>query len=81
MDFIIGAIGALFVLAVLVGGVVIGWKLKEYDVKRSAPVTAEVLTPAQKRAIEDQQAAWQQVYDYNVETAYGMNRQRHESEG
>ena len=82
MDFIIGALGALFVLAVLVAGVVIGWKLKTEDIKRCAPpVTAEELTPAQKRAIKDQQDAWQQVYDYNVETAYGLNRQRHESEG
>lgn len=76
MDFIIGAFGALLVLAVLAGGVVIGWKLKAYDAKRNAPVTAEVLSPEKKRALEDQQEAWQQLHDYNVETAYGLNRQR-----
>lgn len=81
MEFIIGAIGALVILALLFGGVVIGWKLKAYEVQHTQRVTAETLTESQKKMIRDQQEAWQQIHDYNVETAYGLNRHRPESEG
>ena len=80
MEFIIGAFGALLVLATLASGVVIGWKLHERDTKRNQRVTAEALTESQKRLLKEQQEAWDQLHNYNPETAYGMNRQRQEGE-
>ena len=81
MEFLIGAFGALFILATLAGGVVIGWKMHERDDKRTQRVTAEALTESQKRFLREQQEAIDLLHNYNPETAYGMNRQRQEGEG
>lgn len=81
MEFIFGFVGAVVAMSICLVCTVFGWWLREKAYEKEAPVTAEELTPEQKRAIKDQQEAWQQIHDYNVETAYGLNRQRHESEG
>lgn len=74
MEFAIGFAGMLVCLFLLVGGVVVGWKLKVADDKRTQRVTAEALTDKQKRALLEEQEAWRELHNYNVETAYDLPR-------
>ena len=74
MEFAIGFAGMLVCLFLLVGGVVVGWKLKVADVRRTQRVTAAALTDEQKRALREEQEAWRELHNYNVETAYDLPR-------
>lgn len=74
MEFAIGFAGMLVCLFLLVGGVVVGWKLKVADERRTQRVTAAALTDEQKRALREEQEAWRELHNYNVETAYDLPR-------
>ena len=74
MEFVIGFAGMLVCTLLLVGGVAIGWKLKAADDKRTQRVTSEALTEKQKRALLEEQEAWRELHNYNVETAYDLPR-------
>ena len=72
MEFVIGFGGALVCLLVMIGGVAIGWHMKVLDEKRAQRVTAEELSEKQKRMLAEEQEAWRELYNYNVETAYDL---------
>lgn len=74
MEFVIGFSGMLVCLFLLVGGIVVGWKLKVADERRTQRVTAAALTDEQKRALREEQEAWRELHNYNVETAYDLPR-------
>ena len=75
MEFVIGFAGMLLCLLLLCGGGVIGWKLKVADLNRTQRVTAEQLTEKQRQQLIEEQQAWQELHNYNVETAYAIPRQ------
>lgn len=68
MEMIYGALGALFVVALLALGVFVGWKARGhfYGAKAKDP-TAEEL-----KRIEAEQAAFHQLQNYNADVAYGI---------
>jgi len=69
MEFVIGALGAVLVLALFALGVLAGWKAHA----RFARV-APVKEPEDKelKRLAAQQEAFRKVQSYSVETAYGM---------
>ena len=73
MEFLIGALGAILIIALFAAGVLLGWKLKAADVKRSKYET-DPLTEQEARRLKDEQEAFSMIQNYNVEDAYGMNR-------
>lgn len=75
MEFVIGFAGMLFCTLLLGGGVVIGWKLKVADTNRTQRVTADQLTEKQRQQLIEEQQAWRELHNYNVETAYATPRQ------
>lgn len=70
MEFLIGFMAGLSVLAVFLGGALVGWKAKERDAKHHATVTADELTESQKQQLRDEREAWQALHNYGVEEAY-----------
>jgi hypothetical protein len=72
MSVLIGALGALSVLALLVGGFFIGWKA--YPRVHKLDPAIQKMSETEKKALLDQQRAFEQVLNYSTETAYGMNR-------
>lgn len=72
MEIAIGFIGALVCLLVLISGCVIGWHLKVMDDRHTQRVTAAELSEKQKRMLAEEQEAWRELYNYNVETAYNL---------
>ena len=72
MEFVIGFGGALVCLLLLIGGCVIGWHLKVVDDRHARRVTAEELSEKQKRRLAEEQEAWRELYNYNIETAYDL---------
>lgn len=70
MEFLIGFIAGLCVLAVFLGGAALGWKAKERDTGQRATVTAPELTETQKQQLQDEREAWQALHNYGVEEAY-----------
>lgn len=78
MELIIGFLGALLALGLFVTGVVVGWKLKAYDEKKTQKVTAEALTAEQKQRVKDEREAWNCLHNYSAADAYGMNYKKPE---
>ena len=68
---IYGAVGMLAVLGLLFLGAFCGWKACE--VNRNKVITSEVNAEAQRRFVEEQQA-FESMFHYNQDTAYGLNR-------
>ena len=81
MEFLIGFLGAIVAVALIAAGVVAGWKLKDADLKRSQRVTAKELTKAEELRVKEMNEAWTSLHDYNVETAYGLNRSNEKEDG
>lgn len=73
MDFLIGFCGALAVLLIFALGVLAGWKLRIYLHQKFNARTAEEITEAEKKRLEEEQQAFDRMYKYNVNDAYGMN--------
>ena len=71
MEFIIGFTGAIVAVLLLVLGVILGWRAKERDYERTKAVTAEELSEKQKQRLREEREAWNTLFDYNAETAYG----------
>ena len=74
MTFVIyGAVGVLAVLLLLLGGAFLGWKLHVRYIAHNHKIIREELTDEQKRKFAADQAAWDAMMNYSVETAYGLN--------
>lgn len=73
MPFLYGIIGAVIALGLFIGGVFAGWKAhaKLYRVTPREPTQAEKIELLTQ---EEEQKAWRMMRDYNVDRAYGMNR-------
>lgn len=69
MDLLYGALGALFVLALLLAGALLGWFLRGAAYRR----TAEKPKAEELRRLAEEQAAFRQLQNYNAETAYGTS--------
>lgn len=81
MDFLMGVFGALCVVILLVVGLLIGWKLKDYMDKRRVRKTAAELTEKEIREMAAQQEAFRQMQSYTPEIAYGYKLEDMESNG
>lgn len=78
MEVIYGALGALFVVALLALGAFAGWKARGhfYRAKAESPAAEEV------KRMEAEQAAFHQLQNYNADVAYGIGGDaRQELEG
>lgn len=81
MEFVYGVIGALAVLILFFGGGFAGWKLREYVYQRACEQKAKELTESERRQLMDQQEAFRQMQNYNVDVAYGWKPPRPEFGG
>ena len=81
MEFLLGFAGA-FVLLLLTGGsFLLGWKAKERESKKRYAVTADPVSEAKRQELKEQQAAFNDLQNYSLETAYGMtNAHRNQDE-
>nr|DAL14475.1 MAG TPA_asm: hypothetical protein [Caudoviricetes sp.] len=78
MEVIYGALGALTVVALLALGAFAGWKARGhfYGAKAERPAAEEL------KRMEAEQAAFQQMQNYNADVAYGIGGDaRQELEG
>ena len=74
MVFLIyGALGVLTVLLLFFGGAFLGWHLHTRYLAHNHKIIREELTDEQKRKFAADQAAWDAMMNYSVETAYGLN--------
>lgn len=69
---IYGAVGILTVLLLLFGGAFLGWKLHARYLAHNTRIVKEEYTEEQKRKFAADQAAWDAMMNYSVETAYGL---------
>ena len=73
MSYLIyGAVGTLAVLGLLACGVFIGWKANNAFQKYTRRRAEEEATEEQKRRERAQQAFFEGMLSYNVETAYNI---------
>ena len=70
MDMLYGALGAFFFFAVLLLGVLLGWKLRE---KLNPAPSVESPDAEELHRLKEEQAAFLRMQNYNAETAYGLN--------
>jgi len=77
MDFVTGALGALFTLVLFSAGMFVGWKLRGhfYSQKVESPHAEEL------KRMEEEQEAFRTMQQYSVERAYGMVGDLAEEEG
>ena len=69
MEFLLGALGALAVMGVLVLGAIIGWKAHaRFAAPKVAPPTTD-----ERRKLEEENKAFQQLMQYNADVAYGLH--------
>ena len=68
-----GALGSLGVFALVGVGVLIGWKANNAFRRHSAAVVAEEASEEERRQLIAQQKAFEDMINYNVETAYRMS--------
>lgn len=69
---IYGAVGTLAVLGLLACGVFVGWKCNNAFQKYSRRRAEEEATEEQKRRERAQQAFFEDLLNYNTETAYNV---------
>lgn len=70
IEFLIGMIAGLCILAVFLGGAFLGWKAKARETASRVTATAPELTEAQKQQLRDEREAWNALHNYGVEEAY-----------
>ena len=80
MEFLIGFLGAIIAVALFILGIVAGYVLRGKEYEKTQRVTAEQLSEAQRRRLQEEQEAWTALHNYNVEDAYAMHRQPSEKE-
>jgi hypothetical protein len=73
-EILLGFVGALALLILLFCGGLVGWFAHKTFIKHTTP-TAEPLTEKERRKLIAEQQAWNQMQNYNLETAYGMTDQ------
>ena len=74
MEFLLGFAGAFAFFLLFGAGVFCGWKVREHTGK----VTAEQLTPEQRRQLQEEREALDALHSYNTDTAYGTPPHRKE---
>ena len=72
-EMLLGAAGALIVLALLGGGFCLGWKAGEWAKLRQGRIAEKEAGLEERRRLMEEQKAFRQMLNYNAETAYGMN--------
>ena len=71
MAYVIGVLSALAALALFGGGVLTGWKLRKLFTKvEAAPDPGEEA----RRQAREEQKAFDQLQNYNIEDAYNMKK-------
>ena len=73
MEFLFGFLGAMLAVCLLLGGVALGWVLREKMLAKERQITAGQLTEAQKRRVVEEQEAWMALHNYSVEDAYNVH--------
>lgn len=76
MSVLIGISAALLVWVAIAVGAYLGWWLKAYVDKRTAPAPVEADEPSQKardQLVQDQQA-FKTLMGYNIDMAYGEDQ-------
>ena len=68
MEFLLGALGAIVVIALFALGVLVGWKAH----KRFARPKAEKVSDEDMKLMKAQQEAFRQMQNYTAEMAYGI---------
>lgn len=71
MNFVIGFLGALTVVALFVGGGIFGWCAHKTFLKHTTPV-AEKPGEKEREMLKAQQQAFRVLQNYSTERAYGM---------
>ena len=74
MEFVLGFAGAFAFFLLFGAGVFCGWTVREHTGK----VTAEQLTPEQRRQLQEEREALDALHSYNMDTAYGTPPHRKE---
>lgn len=71
-EMLLGAAGALAVLALLTAGFCLGWKARGWAKLRQGKIAEKEATMEERRSIMEEQKAFREIMNYNTETAYGM---------
>lgn len=74
MEFLLGFAGAFAFFLLFGAGVFCGWKVREHTGK----VTAEQMTPEQRRQLQEEREALDALHSYSTDTAYGTPPHRKE---
>ena len=75
MEYLVyGALGTLAVLALLTLGCFIGWKANTAFRQHSTRVAAEEASEEERRQLQAEQRAFENMLNYNQDTAYGLNK-------
>lgn len=80
-EMLLGALGALLMLAILGGSFALGWSSCQRMKLRRKQTEEKEMESAERKRMMEEHKAFQQLLNYNVETAYGMNGKRLEEEG
>jgi hypothetical protein len=81
MEFLYGLAGSLVAIGLLGAGFFMGWKAHGYIGKASAPVAEKpTITAKERKQLEEQQAAFHQLLNYNADLAYQAEPEKDESE-
>jgi len=71
MNFVIGFLGGLAVVALLSVGGLCGWNAHKTFIKHTAPV-AEKPGDEERRRLREEQQAFRELQNYSTERAYGL---------
>lgn len=77
-EMLLGALGALIVLALLAAGFCLGWKARGWAKLRQGKAAEKEAAMEERRSVMEEQRAFRELMNYNTEIAYGMNGQRPE---
>lgn len=69
-----GAVGVLAVLALIVAGFATGWRAHIAWQKHTRQAVLDEVTEEERLRLLDEKRAFDGLLNYNVEQAYGMNR-------
>lgn len=73
-NFILGAVGALVVMALIAVGVIVGWQANNAFRAHSTRKAAEDASEEERRQLLAEQRAFESMLNYNQDTAYGLNK-------
>ncbi len=73
MEFIYGALGVILALLLFSAGVFTGWRVKECLVQAARKSYAEELTEKEREQLREEQEAFANLMNYNVDMAYGLH--------